>query len=344
MPRSLYTCLVACLWLITLPAAVAQNRTASEPGNILLLDKDNDQCALTVPGEGTGQRVQYELNLEDYYPNSNCYDLLPREIKFDKLPSAARILITDGLGCTKALRSDDDDDDENDRDTRHFWVELRTTRKDTSSVFYAVEDLVTFNIGEIITPGLQMVDKYVKQPGLARDTASCIRIITSSATVPPTPVPVNNGVSQSFTTDAHEEDFTCPANMVINHRSHTGDENGETTYECTTLTQASATLFIANGEWGKAFKESEGKYFMCPPDTVMTGRRHTGDENGDTHYQCSALRNVETPLQVIWADGWSEKQPESSSSFTCPDDQFMVGRYHLGDENGDTRYRCATAQ
>ncbi|WP_236238407.1 hypothetical protein [Pseudomonas faucium] len=343
MCRSLCTFLAACFWLITLPPAVAETRPSSQSGTILLLDKDNDQCALTVPGEGTGQRVQYELNLEDYYENSNCYNLQPRQIKFDNLPSAARILITDGLGCTKETRSDDDDD-ENDQDTRNFWIELRTTRKDTSSGWFEVDDLVTFNTGEIISPGLQMVDKYVKQPSLARDTASCIRITTSSATEPPTPTPIATGSSQSFTHKASIEDFTCPANMIITHRRHEGDENGQTSYLCTTFTQGSTSLVTTKAAWGKKVKEHLAGYFMCPPNTVMTGRQHAGDEEGETRYQCSELHNGQTPLQIIWSDGWSEKQRESSSSFTCPNNEFLVGRFHLGDENKDTRYRCATAQ
>lgn len=37
-------------------------------------------------------------------------------------------------------------------------------------------------------------------------------------------------------------------------------------------------------------KESSGTEFLCPTNTVMTGRWHKGDENGQTQYEYATLR------------------------------------------------------
>ena len=39
-------------------------------------------------------------------------------------------------------------------------------------------------------------------------------------------------------------------------------------------------------------KES-GSYFLCPTNAVMTGRYHSGDENGQTQYEYATLKAVD---------------------------------------------------
>jgi hypothetical protein len=74
---------------------------------------------------------------------------------------------------------------------------------------------------------------------------------------------------------------------------------------------------------------------------VMTGRDHQGDENGDTKYRCSRLSVLGTGVKVSPAQ-WSHEYKESNSDFRCAPDMVMVGRLHHGDENGQTKYLCAT--
>lgn len=333
MPTSIKLGILALpLLLSNIPQAVY---AAAQEGTILILDKDNAQCALTVPGEGTGKRIQYEFNL----PDSDCKAIKPRRIKFDGLPSAAQIMITDGYGCgTEEYQADGDD-------TRNFWVKLRTTRKLTSSDWYEFDDLVSYPKDEIISPGLQMLDKKVKQSSHARDSTSCVRVITSSTTPPPTPVPATHNASTTYDDINPRGEFTCGLNQVMTGRAHKGDEtDGRSTYTCATFKQGSTDLSLSNDKWGKKFDESSGIYFMCPPDTVMSGRDHEGDENGQTRYRCSELKNGDQKLSVHWSDGWSRSQDESNSDYTCATGEFLVGRFHTGDENDRTRYRCATAQ
>lgn len=41
---------------------------------------------------------------------------------------------------------------------------------------------------------------------------------------------------------------------------------------------------------------------------------------------------------------WSADQKESDHEFKCPTDKVLVGRSHDGDENGTTKYLCATVK
>jgi curli biogenesis system outer membrane secretion channel CsgG len=85
-------------------------------------------------------------------------------------------------------------------------------------------------------------------------------------------------------------------------------------------------------------KESAGVAFTCPANEVLTGRRHSGDENGYTTYYCSrVLVNGEQAL--VSPGSWTSGQRESSSFYEAPADLALVGRWHSGDENGTTRYR-----
>ncbi|MFF3441386.1 hypothetical protein [Streptosporangium sp. NPDC002721] len=78
--------------------------------------------------------------------------------------------------------------------------------------------------------------------------------------------------------------------------------------------------------------------FTCPPNQVLTGRSHYGDENRPTTYYCSTIFINGEQVQVHSGD-WSAAQRESRSNYVAPLDQTLVGRWHDDDENGDTRYR-----
>ncbi len=89
--------------------------------------------------------------------------------------------------------------------------------------------------------------------------------------------------------------------------------------------------------WSPKIKESAGVEFKCAGQTVLDGIKHSGDENGDTKYQCCSL----TPQNVSKAAcAWSREMKEANSNYTCPGGQAMVGRWHNKDENGPTKYYC----
>lgn len=103
------------------------------------------------------------------------------------------------------------------------------------------------------------------------------------------------------------------------------------------------------------FIESDS-YFLCPPNTVMTGRWHNGDENGQTQYQYATLKAVNvrgesvpgniTVEDIIWhpavkeSDGMgSDWHHELMSDFHAPEGYIILGRQHMGGLTGDTRYK-----
>jgi len=109
-------------------------------------------------------------------------------------------------------------------------------------------------------------------------------------------------------------------------------------------------LFIIPNERFESgdIKESDGTIYLCPTGSVMTGRWHSGDENGNTKYQYATLKAVDETGQqqnvtievtdIQWSD---EIQESSGTLFQAPADRVIVGRQHTGDENGMTRYATA---
>lgn len=149
--------------------------------------------------------------------------------------------------------------------------------------------------------------------------------------------------------------FVCPANTVMTGRWHDCknkgekcDENGDSTVYCTNVSVLGVPLAVAAGSWSAGIKESAGLSYLCPVNTVMTGRRHDCknkgdkcDENGDTEYLCStvSLEGKELPADPN-GGFWSTEIVESMSQFVCPDNTILNGRHHKGDENGKTKYHC----
>ena len=94
-------------------------------------------------------------------------------------------------------------------------------------------------------------------------------------------------------------------------------------------------------------KES-GSYFLCPSNTVMTGRYHKGDENGQTQYEYATLKAVDVNGNLVSGTitvedvKWDSSIKESSGNgYDAPANRVIVGRQHKGDENGQTRYATA---
>lgn len=101
---------------------------------------------------------------------------------------------------------------------------------------------------------------------------------------------------------------------------------------------ASASNKLYGCQWSAGIKESAGTAYTCPSGKVLAGRRHSGDENGTTHYLCCSAGSPQaTPTSCSWSAFLKES---SNIQFVCPANQFMAGRQHSGDENGSTRYYC----
>lgn len=127
---------------------------------------------------------------------------------------------------------------------------------------------------------------------------------------------------------------------AIVSRSHEGDENGPTAYLCARFYQNGKRLILSGSEDIKDFsKESEAKDFQCGPNKVMTGRSHSGDENGKTTYWCQGFKETTFNGDITVTNKVESSREEKASRFDCSPGVF-VGRYHSGDENGTTKVTC----
>jgi len=168
----------------------------------------------------------------------------------------------------------------------------------------------------------------------------------------------NNWLSQQ---PESSSDFVCPSSTVMTGRWHDCknkgnlcDENGNSSVYCRGIEASGQRFGVGEGTWSAPMQESTS-LFVCPANTVMTGRRHNCqnkdgkcDENGDTEYLCSPLTYAGNPVPVNPnAGSWTTPIVESTSQFVCANDQILNGRRHdcknkddKCDENGTTSYHC----
>lgn len=131
----------------------------------------------------------------------------------------------------------------------------------------------------------------------------------------------------------------CPANQVLLGQSHSGDENGSTTYYCGLLLIDGQMAQVSAPTWSTDQRESNS-FFTAPADQVLVGRQHTGDENGSTRYATATLSAWGRTVELA-SYRWTPAQRESGSYAKAGDYEVMVGRQHSGDETGQTRYQFA---
>ena len=141
--------------------------------------------------------------------------------------------------------------------------------------------------------------------------------------------------------------FTCPENNVIIGQMHEGDENGHTYYKHAKFYLNNNLITTENHKWSDWVQESGKKSkglseFICPLNTVITGREHSGDENGETRYRYSEIFIDGVPC-ATYNNHWSAEKKESSGEWalakTC---EVMTGRRHEGDENGQSKYQFSS--
>jgi len=92
-------------------------------------------------------------------------------------------------------------------------------------------------------------------------------------------------------------------------------------------------------------KESNST-FECPLNTVMIGRMHQGDENGNTYYQSAPLKvdpsTGQTGVATIGdQSGWLDAGQQSGLTYNAPEGYVITGRKHDGDENGHTYFKIS---
>jgi hypothetical protein len=319
---------------------------ASEPlGGVTLLSKNNEACGFTPPAEGSGLTYNYATNSPSY----SCYPATVRSVRFDRLPSAMEIIFSSRPDCNTQAAKDDE-----------YWIKFKTTATNTGAgSIYSFEELQAYSKGQTIFRGLKLVDKKEVSGEKMRDATTCVKFIASGNI--DTPEPLNSlplVVATGLPPQNEHEDSerVCPGSSIIFQRMHSGDEKEPTSYGCRTA----MNYEIRDRKWSVSFRESgldpedtaatpsaNNKryiYFTCPVNTVMTGRHHKGNENGNTRYQCASLVDPKNDrIVLVEPTQWSNQHKESSSTYeTCSTDEVMIGRAHKNDENGETRYLCAT--
>lgn len=152
--------------LICSAGAMADTTNPQNTGTIILRSKDNAICTLQLPPPGESKK--YDLSKQ----GGECGTNISRSIQFAEMPSATKILLTDLPECV--INPNDE-----------FRIELKTTKKQTSTSIIEIEYLTTFRPGTIIEPGLQLTDVLLKPGATARDKVDCVMITTSS----PPPLP-----------------------------------------------------------------------------------------------------------------------------------------------------------
>lgn len=179
------------------------------------------------------------------------------------------------------------------------------------------------------------------------------RVVIPSSSTGPAPsgtiiVPHTRGQSAGMKESGSS--FTCPAGTVMTGRSHTGDENGTTQYEYSTLKAVNSSGQIVMGNitiedlrWDGGFVESSGMGYDAPVNRVIVGRKHSGDENGTTQY-CTAIVKFNGYATTVKDYAVSETRKESGgwNWFRTSSNQVVTGRHHFGDENGNTYYSMGT--
>ncbi|RJL33076.1 hypothetical protein D5H75_09450 [Bailinhaonella thermotolerans] len=80
--------------------------------------------------------------------------------------------------------------------------------------------------------------------------------------------------------------YQAPWNHVLVGRWHTGDEKGITRYRPGTMTWRGRQVYIDMHTWTGPMRESShASHADVDQRQIMTGRIHSGNENGDTKYQ-----------------------------------------------------------
>ena len=327
-------------------ATLSTQAYASEPlGGVTLLSKNNMPCGFLPPAEGSGQTYNYATNSPSY----ECYPNTVRSVRFDRLPSAMEVIFSSRPDCNTTAAGEND-----------YWLKFKTTATNTGSPrIYSLEELQTYSKGQTIFRGLKLVDKKAVSGDTMRDATTCVKFVASADIDTPSPMAslkLKPGGTLGEKKESEDIERVCPDASMIYERKHRGDENGKTSYNCRTA----EGYVIEDRKWSVTFRESgldpdeesampSGNdkryiYFTCPINTVMTGRHHKDDENGNTRYQCASLVDSTNKRSVlVEPTQWSPEHSESSGTDeTCAENEVMIGRAHKNDENGETRYLCAT--
>jgi type II secretory pathway pseudopilin PulG len=158
-----------------------------------------------------------------------------------------------------------------------------------------------------------------------------------------------DGVTQTGQMKESNSTWSAPGNTVETGRYHSGDENGQTTYVYATLKAVdsqgtkyttNATITVDSLGWEQSHKESDAVY-IARGGTVIVGRQHSGDENGQTSYETGFIE-FNGRRATLNGSITSPSIKESSGILYVAPSGVLIARIHSGDENGQTTYAYST--
>lgn len=154
-----------------------------------------------------------------------------------------------------------------------------------------------------------------------------------------------------YITESSGDGYDAPSGYVIVGREHDGDENGKTRYQIARIKVGNEDTKITQQGISNEIKESAGIWYETEIGYVITGRHHSGDENGMTYYcygKITLERNVADepapPGTVLKPDTTKKDEKEMDenvSKFICKENHVLIGRKHEDDEKGKTTYISA---
>ncbi len=145
-------------------------------------------------------------------------------------------------------------------------------------------------------------------------------------------------------------DALCPDNMVMTGRWHKGDENKPTKYECGSLrlydpyseSTKVAKIRVTDRSWTHDCGKESSCGYIADGNRIITGRKHTDDEQGPTRYQTGLVVVNDQRTNVNDAKAGIKFSESNGQWWRSGSLEVMVGRQHWGDENGDTQYHSAS--
>ncbi len=163
-------------------------------------------------------------------------------------------------------------------------------------------------------------------------------------------ITVENIQWESYVKESSGIGYVSSNNRVVVGRQHLGDENGNTRYATGIIKFNGVETMLEESVESSAIKESSGIWFTTDNQKVLIGRRHNGDENGNTWYTSAkvVIPNSSTDpapegtLIVPFVRQESSGMSERDSLFMCPAGSVMTGRSHVGDEGGTTKYEFSS--
>lgn len=125
-------------------------------GTILFMEKDGtDSC--TIPFK-TGT-----YNFKDGGAGFGCENDDKSMIELNDVPSATTVLLTDTDDCNK-------------KSNQNYWVEFKTIKQPTNVKQLLISQFFEKNNGDVIVPGIRLIDAYRRNDDSLTGKLSCVVI------------------------------------------------------------------------------------------------------------------------------------------------------------------------